>query len=307
MQKSDRTQTAKTVHRQPQASTTLNRRYVKRPARKVNDVAKNTDGIVSVGFKKQTLNIRSPKISHFGALITSSTTQKKEQAIQPAQAHPTQLAANQKMRERQQKTTNAQVNRPTAKELKDQAIKKALLAASKQTPQQAPIAQTIGTKGKTKKEKRMKFGLGRIVLAFSCATAAIFALVYFVNLNMPDIQFRAAAIQLHASYPNYVPHNYTPSGISSENGVVTIQFKNSTSDESFLIAEERSSWDSNALLNNYVKPTYGDEYTVLREKGLTIYANDTNATWVNGGIVYKLEVKNGNLSKKQISDIAVSF
>lgn len=307
MQKSDRTQTAKTARRQLQTSTTLNRRYVKRPARKLNDVTKNTDGMVSVRLKKQTDITRSSRISRFGTSSLTDTSKDNGQDLRQAQAHPTQLVANQRLRERQQKTTNTQTNRPTAKELKDQAIKKALLAASKQTSQQTPVTQAIESKGKVKKEKRMKFGLGRIVLAFSCATAAIFALVYFVNLNMPDIQFRATALQLNASYPNYIPHNYNPSGIASENGIITIQFKNKTTDESFTIIEEHSSWDSNALLNNYVKPTHGDDYAVLREKGLTIYINETSASWVNGGIVYKLEIKNGNLSKKQISDIAVSF
>ncbi|MBR0479853.1 hypothetical protein IJJ49_01105 [Candidatus Saccharibacteria bacterium] len=291
MQRSRARQEAKTAHRQLRLSTTLNRKYVTRP---------NKTTVAPAKIK------RSIKISHFSSSDTEGNVALKKQSeqstdIRPAKAHPTQIAVNQRLRERRQEPIVAA--KPTAKELKDRAIKQALLAAEKQT---APgMAKQIQSDGKVK--KRMKFGAGRIVLALSCTAAAIFGLVYFVNLNMPDIQFRAAAMQLNAAYPNYLPYSYSPSEISSENNIVTIWFKKKVTDESFSIIEEKSAWDSNALLNNYVKERYGENYTILREQGLTIYISGSNAAWVNGGIVYKLEMKKGSLSKKQISDIAVSF
>ena len=139
------------------------------------------------------------------------------------------------------------------------------------------------------------------------AGAAVFAIVYFVSLNMPDVQFRATAVQLNATYPNYLPRNYSPTEIASENNTTTLSFENHTTKERFSITEEKSSWDSNSLLNNYVKEEYGDNYTVVREQGLTIYSGDNKATWVNGGVVYKLKIQKGSLTKKQISSIAVSF
>lgn len=297
MQKTETRQAAKTAHRQMRASTTLNRKYVKRPTK----TTKNTDFVVQVKTKKQT----SPKISHFNMAAPKAMAKDTEQ-ITPAEQHPTQVVANQKMRERKAQMAQKQTTtKLTAKELKDQAIKKALATASTTTTTEGTMAQTAMKE--QKKATKMRFGFGRVVLALTCAAAAVFAIVYFVSLNMPDVQFRATAVQLNATYPNYLPRNYNPTEIASENNVVTLSFENYTTKEAFSISEEKSSWDSNSLLNNFVKENYGENYTVVREQGLTIYVGDNKATWVNGGVVYKLTIKKGSLTKKQISSIAVSF
>ena len=307
MQKTDQSQPARTMRRQLQNSTTLNRRYVKRPVRRVDGITADAS-IVPINTQKQPQKIsRSPKISRFGVAIQKNAQQKDNSDLRPAEAHPAQVLANRKLRERKQNAAQQQINRPTAKELKDQAIKKALLAASRQPQQQSMAQFAKKDEEEAAREGRLRFGPGRIILALSCAVVAVFALVYFVNLNMPDVQFRAAAAQLNANYPNYIPHDYTPSEIASENNIITIQFKNKNNGESFSIIEEKSSWNSNALLNNYIKPTFGDDYSTLREKGLTIYVNKNNASWVNGGTVYKLTMSDDLLSKKQITDIATSL
>ena len=71
--------------------------------------------------------------------------------------------------------------------------------------------------------------------------------------------------------------------------------------------EEKSSWDTNALLSNYVKTEYGENYSIVREQGLTIYISNSDAAWVNGGIVYKLKTASGDLTNKQIRAIATSL
>ena len=166
---------------------------------------------------------------------------------------------------------------------------------------------------KTKKSRPSKykvhFGFKRVILALACAGAAVFAIVYFVNLNTPDISLRVAAIQngIDATYPGYVPRDYSLSDITSENGKITLNFKNATTGEAFTIMEEKSSWDSNALYTNFVKENYSDGHTVIREQGLTLYIDGSNACWVNGGIVYKLKTISGSLTKKQIKTIATSL
>ena len=126
---------------------------------------------------------------------------------------------------------------------------------------------------------------------------------------MPDISLKVAAMQtgIDASYPGYIPRDYTLSGIVSEEGKITLDFVSNASGDAFSITEEKSSWDSNALLNNYVKEKYGDNYTIVREQGLTIYISGSDAAWANGGIVYKLGANTGALTKKQISSIAASL
>lgn len=294
----------KTAHRKVQASTTLNRRYVKRPV-------KNSDTTVSIK--------RSPKISHFHystakaseapamtAAAPAMTTAKAAPmaAMAPARPtpHPLQSSANAKMRT-SANMVPAKSSQPSAKELKDQAIKKALAAAETSDLQQQ------STRIKNNRLDKIHFGFGRVMLALACTTAAVFAIVYFVNLNMPDISLRVAAMQtgINASYPSYVPRGYNITSITSEEGKIVLDFANSDPAGAFTLVEEKSSWDSSALLSNYVQPEWQDSYTTIREQGITIYINGNNAAWVNGGIVYKINTTAGTLTNKQIRSIAVSM
>ena len=155
----------------------------------------------------------------------------------------------------------------------------------------------------------MKFGFARVMLALSCAAAAVFAIVYFVNLSMPDISLRVAAMQtgINASYPGYVPRDYSVTSITSEDGKITMVFHNSVTGDGFTLIEETSPWDSNALLANYVKGEFGDNYTTIREQGLTIFVDGSDAAWVNGGVAYKITTQSGTLTNKQIKSIATSL
>ena len=288
MQRTDIDNTARVAHRQVRSSTTLNRRYVRRPGQ-------STD--VAVSIKK------SPAVSHFRSEMISSGTAnvKTAQKIAPAQSHPLQTLANQRvkmMRDSSVQKTGL-VSGVTAKQMKDDAIQKALTSTMKQDKK----------KTSSKKSNKMHFGFGRVVLALSCATVALLAIVYFVNLNMPDISLRVAAMQtgIEASYPSYVPRDYSLADITSQDGKITLNFKNSQTDSSIVLVEEKSSWDSNALLANFVKNEFSENYTTIREQGLTIYVDGSKATWVNGGVVYKLSSINSDLTKKQIKSIATSL
>ncbi len=287
MQKSDDAQSAKTTRRQVRPSTTLNRRYLKRPVKKL-------DNVIAPKSKKQNNNTDSIAV-----------TIKKDSSTMKIEKHPMQVSANVRMEQR--KTMNdTKPHKMTARELKDQAIKKALAMADKQTTEKTSMAQKI-QKGNTGK---IHFGFGRVVLALACASVAVFAIFYFVNLNMPDITLRVAAMQtgIDAAYPSYVPRDYKLTNILSEDGKVTLNFKNDTTGGEFTLVEEKSSWDSNALLENFVKQNYGEDYSIIREQGLTIYADDKSATWVNGGVMYEI-ISAGNelLTKKQITTIASSL
>ena len=297
---------AKSARRKTQTSTTLNRKYVKRPAkssdvtvkvRKSSKVAKSGD------------SMKTTKISHFhntGMSASQKQVMTDDSDVMKVEEHPMHSFAKTKMQERYAMSNTPMPAGPTAKELKDQAIKKALAEAS---------APEMSKKEKRNKKTddgvagKMRFGFGRIMLAISCAAVAVFAVAYFVNLNMPDISLKVAAMQtgINASYPNYVPRDFSISSISSEDGKVVLDFKNSNSGDAFSITEETSSWDSNALLTNYVKDAFDDNYSIIREQGLTIYTTNNAAAWVNGGIVYKIDISSGSLTNKQIRSIATSL
>ncbi len=307
MQTSGNKRMTQSNHRKVQASTTLNRKYTKRPA-------KSTDVMVRRSSKAEQVSdvMRSPKVQHFSSQAVAPMTKVETEPIAPATVHPMQQSATMRMQARKNSSTQkslsasvATVSGITAKELKDQAIKKALAQAEK-------VKTTTNeqkTRSKKKKSSVMHFGVGRVLLALSCAATAVFAIVYFVNLNMPDVSLKVAAMQtgIDPTYPNYVPRDYSVSSITSQDGRIDIIFYNSTANSSFTLTEEKSSWDTSALESNFVKSEYGENYTLIREQGLSIYINGSNAAWVNGGIVYKITANNGVLTNKQIRSIATSL
>ena len=242
-------------------------------------------------------------------LMDALETQETEEKVEP---HPIQDKVNTKMRKRtaqmQELKQEKQQDKPTAKELKDQAIQKALSSASSMG-ETVENMNTSKVKTKSKKSSQMHFGFWRVMLALSCAATAVFAIAYFVNLNMPDISLRVAAMQtgMDPAYPNYVPRDYSVSSITSEDGKIAMEFNNSSAGTSFSLIEEKSSWDTNALVSNFVKEEYGENYSIVREQGLTIYISGSNAAWVNGGLVYKIKAAPGTLTNKQIRSIATSL
>ena len=128
--------------------------------------------------------------------------------------------------------------------------------------------------------------------------------------NIPDISVRVAAMQtgIQASYPSYVPRDYSLGDITSEDGKIALTF-DGPDNASFVLIEEKSSWDSAALLRNYVEPTWQDDYTTTHEQGITIYISNSNsnAAWVNGGVLYKITSNSTVLTKKQVRNIVTSL
>ena len=140
--------------------------------------------------------------------------------------------------------------------------------------------------------------------------ACLAAIVWFVSNNIPDVSVRVAAMQtgIEATYPSYVPMDYSLSDIISEDGKLTMIFSG-PDDARFTLVQEKSSWDSATLLRNYVEPTWGEEYVTTHEQGITIYiSNQTNdSTWVNGGIRYSITSEGARLTKKQTRNIVLSL
>ena len=296
---------AQIAHRKVQSSTTLNRKYVKAPATRLSAEKIAKDYRAERQLRRQAIADQMNKeAAERAAKKRQNNTVKTTNAetIAPkviAEKKPT--VANTASATRKVSTMTAApvatatpaasvMTTPTPSELKEQAIAKALKNA-----------------GTIKEPAKPKFGLGRIILALSCAAISVFAIVYFVNLNMPDFSLRVAAMQtgIEATYPSYIPYSFSLKDIESEKNKITIRFNN-TENKSFTLTEEKSSWDSTTLLNNYVKIKYTD-YSTIREQGLTIYVADNKATWVSGGIVYEIVSDAGVLSKNQINSIATSL
>ena len=187
----------------------------------------------------------------------------------------------------------------SAKKLTNRARQnsKALMSAMKEEtkPKSAPIM--------IKKPKISKKHLIFAVASSICCMGVLYATLKF---SMPDISAKVAAAQNGASYPSFVPRDFIASGASFQKNTFSLEFVGPDKTR-FTLDQEKLPWDSNALLNNYVKPTWGEQYDTIREQGLTIYMYQSNAAWVNGGTVYKLNTTSGSLSKKQLKNIITSL
>lgn len=296
------------THRRVQASTTLNRKYVRRPTSlretpKISSISTHQAEVmerrrkIAERLNRERLAAMQQKRKATQAPAQKVEMKKPKEKIEPAKMHQMQRNAISRMSPRQKAAT-----RPVPmSEKKNEAIKSALRSVS-----------TMEAKDKKAVFKHIKprrtFSTKKIVLALACATASVAAIGYFVSLSMPDVSVRVAAMQtgIEASYPAYIPRDYSLSNITSEEGKLSMTFSNADK-SSFTLTEEKSSWDSSALETNYAKKAWENNYTTLREQGITIFISNSSAAWVNGGVFYKLTSQGASLTKKQIKSIATSL
>lgn len=172
-----------------------------------------------------------------------------------------------------------------------------------------PVA-SIKAKAASSSKTLAKHNKGaRVFFAFLCSSAVVAALFFVVQSNMPDISIKVAAMQtgIQATYPSYVPRDYRLSGVyTAQDNSVAMDFLG-PNQAKFTLTEEKLPWDSTALLNRFVKPKWGEDFTTIKEQGITIYISGSNAAWVNAGIVYKITNFHGELTKKQIKNIVTSL
>lgn len=225
--------------------------------------------------------------------------------VQPTPARPVRattkprstVAPLQSLAERRREADT--ISHFSAKKLtnKSRQNSKALMSAMKEEtkPKSAPIM--------VKKPKVSKKHLIFAVASSICCMGVLYATLKF---SMPDISAKVAAAQNGASYPSFVPRDFTTRSASFQKNTFSLEFVGPDKTR-FTLDQEKLPWDSNALLNNYVKPTWGEQYDTIREQGLTIYMYQSNAAWVNGGTVYKLNTTSGSLSKKQLKNIITSL
>ena len=131
----------------------------------------------------------------------------------------------------------------------------------------AAAAEKAPADVKTKKIKGKK-KVRRVILALTCSAATVGLLAFFINANMPDISVRVAALQtgIEASYPTYIPRGYSLKSVTSEkSGQITMRFENEEG-ANFKLEESNSTWDSTALLNNYVKVEFSGNYQCVPDE-----------------------------------------
>lgn len=240
----------------------------------------------------------SPKVTRAANKVTKSS------AKVMAASNRSKVTANKNINRTTTLSSRTKYNKTKLgpNELKERAIEEALHSV-------ATMDQTR-TKSRPAMQTKRKGNVKRFAIAFACAAICVGGVIAFVSSNIPDISIRVAAMQtgITASYPSYVPRDYTLGDIFSEDGKITMMF-NGPNGASFNLVEEKSSWDTSALLRNYIEPTWGDNYTTTNEQGITIYISNTtsDAAWVNSGILYSITSSGTPLTKKQVRSIVVSL
>lgn len=144
-------------------------------------------------------------------------------------------------------------------------------------------------------------------IAFTVIISLIVFGALFWNF-LPNIQIKIASVRagFSATLPSYTPAGYSRQAIEYSKGEVSVIYKSNSDDREFSLVQTVSSWSSESLADNYVK-TKAKQYQTVEEQGKTIYTfDDSNATWVNGGVWYKIS-SNDNLNNEQLLKIADSL
>jgi hypothetical protein len=272
------------MHQTMQKSQTLNRRTVKKSNSTVSSHAKP-------GARPDI--VRHASVSKFASHPSGDVIK----PVAPDVAHvphPVAQKAHQKQAIMKAKPAMQPAPKPAAV-IKEEAVQQSL----EQAPSHSANHQQV--------EKVKRFP--RVLSVASASLALLLLGGYFTYLNMPSLSVRVAAAQagVNASYPSYHPDGYSLNGpVAYTQGEVKMKFASNGGPQNFTVSQSKTSWDSSAVLDNYIKQKAGDNYITYDEHGLTIYTYGGNAAWVNGGVLYTI-TGDAPLSGDQIRHIATSM
>lgn len=138
-----------------------------------------------------------------------------------------------------------------------------------------------------------------VIIILIIATAGL------LYLNWPNIALNLANRQLGITghIPTYVVDGFKLDGypnVSNQN--LILNYRNQSGD-TYKIIQTKRSLDSQSVLVEIIKPKAGDEYSIHRQDGLTIYVffdkteDKTKAIWSNGGVLYQISANETFLTK----------
>ncbi len=311
------------IHTTTQHSSTLSRRYVKKPT-------------VITPFSEQTETNSAPIVAAYSPMSLQQFTVKKTDAVSkfPEAAAQSQPAT---ARVDRQHETHPVTHRATNRSLDITAPRRKRASAQKKFDTQAKLSpaqaqqqsQSRNLKSahalkndaifeamnrevapqKHRRAKKQRSG-GRFARFMSLSTASLAIVMlagYFTYLNMPNLSIRMAAVQsgVDAKYPGFRPDGYALSGpIAFKDGEVSMRFAYADGNRGYTITQQKSNWDSSSV-RQFVDEQSPNSSTTQVD-GLTIYTYEGNAAWVNGGVLYTLQ-GSAPLSSNQIHRIATSM
>jgi hypothetical protein len=155
----------------------------------------------------------------------------------------------------------------------------------------------------TRTRKRGRF------FRFAAGTAAVLAVIGFLAYyNAPALSLKIASYRagLQATLPSQQPSGFNLGYLDYQPGNITANFTSEQDGRQYNITQKASSWDSQALLSNFVASA-NSAYKTYQRAGRTVYVLSNNtATWVDSGIWYTVD-GNASLTSQQVLDLASSM
>lgn len=150
----------------------------------------------------------------------------------------------------------------------------------------------------------------RTLSTASLLLAGVLVMSFFAYQNAPNLSMRIASARagIEGSLPGYRPSGFgIQGGIAYKPGQIEVSYGSNTDERSYKITQATSSWNSETLAQNYGPLKENSNYQTIPNKGKTVYVYEgSNATWVDGGIWYRIE-GDSKLSSDQLLNVADSL
>ena len=120
---------------------------------------------------------------------------------------------------------------------------------------------------------------------------AIIAGLTYLNWSNLVISFASRQLGFNGHLPAYTVSGFKLDGYPTVSGQNLILNYRNMQGGAYTITQTKSSLDSQSVLIKIVKPEVGDEYSIYRQDGLTVYIfgkDFTKAVWSNGGVLYQI-------------------
>lgn len=278
-----RAQSTPAISRKPQRSSTLMRPAVSKPVHKAKAGNQKPLSLAA--------SINKKRLSRAKAVAKSDKIKRFHHTLKPASA----------IKPRAEKLAVKEQNLPSTEPKRQEAgndwpildqFEKAVQEASSHL-------ETFADNAVRRKNRKLSYVFITLAIILVAGFSA-YALIPSAKIKMAG---NKAGFQ--ANLPN------SPSGfglsdpIQADYGKVTLSYKSRTDDKGFKLTQAPSQWNSQALISNFLSSH--QDYQTVRGGGRTIYTyENSNATWVDGGIWYKVE-GNVHLSNDQLLKLADSL
>lgn len=184
----------------------------------------------------------------------------------------------------------------------------AMQPAPKARPFEAAIAQaTSHTQPKQPATRRRTRRTALKALVVILAIGLVGGFVVYHRIPSAHMKLASSRSGVGGVLPSYTPAGYKLSNtIDYKPGEITLNFQSNSDQRSFNVVQSQSSWNSESLRQDFLEPLQAS-YQIIEENGKTVYLYDNNATWVDGGIWYKVEAKDAHLSSTQLANLIKSL